>query len=357
MKVVFVHLLNNFSGSPNVLSVVVRGLSARGHQLKLVTSRSEGFLSAISGVEYQYICYKWFKNNRLLTLLFFILAQLELFCKLFFDRKKDQIYYINTVTPVGAILACKLTGKNYYIHVHENMLQKKSFFTLYRLVYRFCNGKSIFVSKYVSEQALQVKDSVIAYNGLSDDFLKRALEHTISLAQRKTILMLCSLRAHKGIYEFIALAENMSQYPFEMVVSDSPEVVSRFMASNSIPPNLNLYSSQTDVHPYYQRARIVLNLSRPDAWVETFGLTLLEAFTYGIPAIGPKVGGPIEIIDNEINGFVLDSRELDLLQEKIQLLMMNDELYLRMSKAAQLKSQAFSSKTMIDIIEKYLDRS
>lgn len=63
---VFIHSLNNFSGSPKVLSILIRQVVAQGHSVELITSGGEGFLSGIPGVKYTDNWYRWC-GSRLLT--------------------------------------------------------------------------------------------------------------------------------------------------------------------------------------------------------------------------------------------------------------------------------------------------
>jgi len=51
--------------------------------------------------------------------------------------------------------------------------------------------------------------------------------------------------------------------------------------------NLQIISRQNDVTPFYNEASIVLNLSDKQRFVETFGLTALEAMSAGLPVIVP----------------------------------------------------------------------
>ena len=61
-----------------------------------------------------------------------------------------------------------------------------------------------------------------------------------------------------------------------------------------------------------------MNLSDPEGWVETFGMTILEAMAYGIPSIAPSAGGPLEIVEDGKNGYCLDVTNLQLVSEKIR---------------------------------------
>ena len=49
-KVICFHLYNDYSGSPRVLSLVIRALVEKGYQVELYTSNTDGFLTGLEGV-------------------------------------------------------------------------------------------------------------------------------------------------------------------------------------------------------------------------------------------------------------------------------------------------------------------
>ena len=353
-KIVFIHSLNNYTGSPNALSVLIRSMVKKGYQVELITSRGEGFLSALEGVRYRYTCYQW-SDNKLKVLLLLLLSQLQLFVFLLFAPKRDTIYYINTIVPFGAAFACRLTGKTSVYHVHENMQQQKVVYHLFRAAYRICNRKSIFVSNYLKETALNCKGGTVVYNALNGTFeevAERYLQRPVN--QKSTILMVASLRRFKGVYEFAELARRMPQYPFELVVNATNEEVAVFRNEIGSIKNLSVYPSQKNLHPFYQRAKLLLQLSHPESCVETFGLTILEAMVYGVPSIAPNVGGPVELVDNDTNGYTVNPHDIPSIIEEIKLLMEDEGLYQQFSEAALRKSAHFSEQTMTQTIENYI---
>jgi glycosyltransferase involved in cell wall biosynthesis len=89
--------------------------------------------------------------------------------------------------------------------------------------------------------------------------------------------------------------------------------------------------------------------------VETFGLTILEAMAFGIPVIVPPVGGPIELVEDGVQGFHIDSRNLDLLKEKVLLLSNNEELCLRMSTEGRKQATKFSPESFAINIRQAID--
>jgi glycosyltransferase involved in cell wall biosynthesis len=356
-KVVCIHLFNNYSGSPKVLMQVVTALIMAGYEVDLITNRSEGFLSNISGITYRYISYKWV-NSKLFTFLFFILAQLQLVAIIIkYYRDKDSILYINTITPFGAAIAGRICNKKIIYHVHEKYINPNFLHKVCQLVYQTSSCFSIFVSKYLQgSYPNKFKSSVVVYNTLEDNFKNEANHFFKSRFEKpSTILMVCSLRGFKGINEFIILSNLLIEYQFELVLSATIEEVNFLKQQNILGDNITVFENQTNLHPFYQRSKLLLNLSDPCKWVETFGLTILEAMAYGIPAIVPNVGGPIELVDDGSNGYLINPKDLDILKEKIVSIMEDTNLYNSFSKNAKLKFREFNNMKMrteiIDIIQ------
>ena len=70
--------------------------------------------------------------------------------------------------------------------------------------------------------------------------------------------------------------------------------------------DLIVYPRQADVAEFYNGASLVLNLSDKDRFIETFGLTALEAMSAGLPVIVPTVGGIAELVEDSVNGYKID---------------------------------------------------
>ncbi len=355
-KIVFINTLNNFSGSPKVLSIVIGELS-RHYDCTLITSRGEGFLSGLEGVGYVYNGYKW-TGRKFGTMLRIVWSHIRVFFMVLFRSGRDTLFYINTITPYSAALACKLTGKRRVYHVHENMRQRKPLYSIFRRTFALCNTKTIFVSKYLEGTACRLKDSRVIYNCLDDGFTDKS-NAWMSSADRVSgtnILFIGSLKRFKGVDEFVALARMLPEYRFEMVVSASEDEISRYFGETEMPANLTIYPLQTDLHPFYRRAKLLLQLSHPDECVETFGLTILEAMAYGVPAIVPNVGGPVELVENGINGFTVNPYDVEDIKSIIKNILTDGELYDRLAAAAFVKCKRFDRNHMLDEIKEYITK-
>ena len=104
-----------------------------------------------------------------------------------------------------------------------------------------------------------------------------------------------------------------------------------------------------DMDPFYAGLDIYINTSLH----EGIPMTILEAMAHGLPIIAPKVGGIPEIIEDGVEGFLIDSRDPQDYAEKCLLLYRDRELWRKMSIAARKKvCNEFSREQMT---EQYLE--
>lgn len=345
------HLLNDFSGSPHVLSTVLDVLVQEGYDVRLNTSATTGFLSS-KPVVTDTTVYRW-HGRGWLQIFLFIITQCQLFFTGLFRYRKYDVFYINTLLPFGAAVAGRLTGKEVICHIHEkyvnpNLMQRLAYWTIKRSA-----TQVIFVSRYLQQQypdLLSPAKRSVVYNVLPLSFTRIADAYVLQPKADKgdnlpAILMVSSLKTYKGVDQFAALAARMPQYTFCLVVSASQQEAHQFHEQHN-HPNLSVYSSQSNIHPFYQQADLVLNLSLPDCCVETFGMTLLEAMRYGLPVIVPPAGGPTELIEDGVNGYLANARDLDDVQQKITHLLENKDLYNRFSEASLRIAKKFDLSVM-----------
>ena len=348
-KIVFIHLLNDYSGSPKVLSQVIKAVQKKGCEVELYSGKSaDGFLTGLTDKYYHYF-YKRF-DNKYLTLITFMLSQVHLFFKLLKHKNEDVIVYVNTMLPFGAALAGKLMGKPVYYHVHESSLSPASFKGFLRTIVQKTASKVLFVSKDVegAESFTGINQQVI-YNALPLDFMKIAVEtpYQHRVDQSFNVLMICSLKAYKGINEFITISKLIQDVPnikFTLVLNAELLEIDAYFQKNELPSNVTLVSRQKNLIPFYEKTNLLLNLSRVDQWVETFGLTIVEAMAFGIPVIVPTVGGPTEIVRDGVDGYLLSSYETDKIAKIIIELSENDEKCQALSQAARKRSENFNEK-------------
>ena len=83
---------------------------------------------------------------------------------------------------------------------------------------------------------------------------------------------------------------------------------------------------------------------------ETFGLVVIEAMENGVPVIATNKGGPLEIIEDGVDGLFFDSTSNDL-EEKIEMLYNNENLKKKLTKHGYAKiREKFDYEKQLNIL-------
>ena len=349
---IFVHLNNDFSGSPKILRDVIEVAESEGIPYKLYVSSSSGhgFLSQFVPKASTF----WFRRSpksRALTFLFLCISQAHLFFKLLFDRDitTASVIYVNALLPFGAKFYALMTRKRLVCHIHELSLSPYIFNQGLLLLNRISANLNIFVSNsHCGLADIKGVDSLIVPNSVEGKLLEEGLGHSYCHKHNGdfVVLMICGAARYKGIPEFFELARRTAQrqpgISFELVLNCSEDQLHRFSAHEDIPDCLSLSSVTDNVAHYYRSASLLVNLSRIDMWIETFGLTLVEAMSFGVPVIAPPLGGPVDIVTHDYDGFLIDSRDLDAIADAVIELYQDEGRHRVMSQSAKAKAQGFS---------------
>tara|TARA_R110000850_G_scaffold120556_5_gene237919 strand:- start:1099 stop:2178 length:1080 start_codon:yes stop_codon:yes gene_type:complete len=340
--IVFFHLYNDRSGSPKVLLQTIRALSKAGYEVETLTSdHLGGFLDNVPGVKRE-IFYRRF-DNKIATLACFLLTQINIFFKSFQYINKDAVFHINTMLPFGAALAGWIMRKKIIYHIHETSVKPALLKRLLRFFISLTATRVIFVSKFLSdEESFLNKNNVVIYN--STDFIPK--EKALHSRRYLKVLMVCSLKEYKGVNEFLDLAKKFDKldepFKFTLVLNSNEEEIGKYFFDFNIPSNLSIIPRQSNLATYYENSDVLLNLSRPDQCIETYGLTIVEGMSYGLPVIVPPVGGPKELVEDGVQGYLESCYEIDKISSYIMRLNSEPELYKELSLNARKRSLDFS---------------
>ena len=345
--IIFCHLLNDRSGSPTVLRSTLDALEAREQGLLFVGSQGRGVLEEAGVPARRY----WYRRSRyrLITLFTFFASQVALYRTLAraTEIPGDAVVFVNTLLPFAAMLWGRRTGRRVIVHVHEVSITPGPL----RRLLTSCARRSADLLLYVSNDhrarlPIEGPPALILPNPVGAALVARAEAHApCQDRQQFRVLMLASLRGYKGIGEFMTLAEGLrkrTDISFDLVLNAEADDVAAFARRHSDAANVTIHPRTNDPAQFYSNADLVLNLSRVDEWIETFGLTLIEAMTFGLPVIAPPVGGPVEIVTHGTDGYCIDSRDSEALCEAVLKLADDPETYEAMARAARKRAQDFS---------------
>ena len=268
--IVFVHLNNDLSGSPKVLSDVIKVTNELNIKNKLYVSNSSefGFLSN-STSKISLYWYKRTAKNRFLTFLSLCISQAHLFIKLLLDKEitSDSVIYVNTLLPFGAKLYAILMRKRMICHIHEISLTPYLFYRSLVALNRHSSDLNIYVSKehYRISGDKRIESKVLP-NAVDNHFLSNGKHHPYNhkIDGKFKVTMICGAARYKGIPEFLKIAINqISNEKREITLITHYQFISTVLDKNlNILNRWYLWDNNThptESHKYFEVYKSLIN--------------------------------------------------------------------------------------------------
>jgi N-acetylglucosaminyldiphosphoundecaprenol N-acetyl-beta-D-mannosaminyltransferase len=180
----------------------------------------------------------------------------------------------------------------------------------------------------------------------------------ISELKNKQIISVGRLSPEKGFLDLIDI--------FSEVVESNPEwelhIVGDGQEKDPIIRKINELELENNVvlHGYQNKdyiENLMLNSSIyiMASYEESFGITLIEAQSYGLPCIAfDSARGATEIITNDVNGYLIFNRNKQLMIERMNYLMNNEEVRLIFGSESRKNSYNFSVENVSKIWVNFL---
>jgi glycosyltransferase involved in cell wall biosynthesis len=89
----------------------------------------------------------------------------------------------------------------------------------------------------------------------------------------------------------------------------------------------------------------------PSTWLEPCPAVALEAMMMGKPVIASRIGGLVDIVDDDVNGYLVPPGDPIALRESMENLLRDEGLRKRMGEAAQIKAKNFQASHVVPRIE------
>lgn len=112
------------------------------------------------------------------------------------------------------------------------------------------------------------------------------------------------------------------------------------VADQDLSDRIFFYGEQSDPKPYFESMDIFIHASNH----EPFGLVIVEAMATGIPVIATDSGGPLDIIDPGVDGFLYPFGDAASLANHIRYFIAHPHLLDPMGTAARTKAETFSAE-------------
>lgn len=207
---------------------------------------------------------------------------------------------------------------------------------------------SLWLKKCVEESFLKNKDIRLIYNGIDLENFKKTnkseARKELGFSENKKIVLFSANGGVKNPFkggEFVFQAfeklKNRNDILFLNIGGESGQKSENWQDFGYVkdPKTMVKLYSAADIYLFPTLA-------------ETFGMTVVEAMSCGLPVVTFETGGVPEIVENGKSGFVVEYKNGKYLVEALEKLLDNDELREKMAENAVNASKNFSSERMAD---------
>lgn len=211
---------------------------------------------------------------------------------------------------------------------------------------RLCRA-AINVSRYTAEQSLpKALPKPVIYNSISLDRFDagRNLREELGLCPDHVVVaFLGQIREIKGVADFITMARKIPDPNARFLIAGECRDPKKFPGSYSETdlldmaagdPRIRYIGYVKDVENVYQTTDIVVVPSR---WQEPLGLINLEAGACRKPVVATRVGGIPEVVEDGVNGFLVEPGDVDALTARVAALIGDPSLRTRMGEAGRTR--------------------
>lgn len=366
--ILFIHSSAELYGSDRSLLNIIKHLDKKKYKCFVVLP-SEGKLKdeleRIDGCSvsiYPYAVLRR-KNLSFLGMINYLkqtVSSIHYFKKFIYDSKIDIIYTNTSVVFSGAI-AAKLTKKRSIWHIREiisNPLERKIIATIVNLFSHkiICNSVAT-LDAITNKEKGTVIYNVIDTDDVTDIALKKDNTITIGMAGR--------INRWKGQKLFIEAADQvLKEYPATkfLIAGDVfsgeeylKEELLDYVKLIGRTEQIEFLGLLNNMNDFYGLVDIFV---LPSIKPEPFGLVILEAMARKIPVIATNHGGPVEIIQNEENGFLVSYADSEELANKMLDLIIHEDKRKFIGENGYLNQRSrFSISSYMESLESLLDKT
>jgi glycosyltransferase involved in cell wall biosynthesis len=289
----------------------------------------------------------------------------DLYVYLYYIKKENyNLLFISNSSP-WMFLILNIIEKNtiYFAHSYPNQYLS-SFYFLIKLIPKFFSQSSniVTVSRFSKRQFIKylgVKPSIISVihnSSIQPSIKKLNYNSTID----KVVLTVGRLSNEKNPLIWLDVAESLSKIEpnvqFIWVGADSyeKESIMKIIDKKELGQKVKIIEYVDDPSFYYRLASVYFQPSL----MESHGIAVIDAMSYGIPCVVSKIGGLTESVTNEETGFLLEPDDVNGFVKKLQTILSDSILYHYLGKngktaVAKLFSENIQKQKIFNIYKNY----
>jgi glycosyltransferase involved in cell wall biosynthesis len=169
------------------------------------------------------------------------------------------------------------------------------------------------------------------------------------------------IRQIKGLDDFVAMAKRITGKNIHFLIAGQcraksvmPDAYSReeLMALIATDSRIRYCGYLDQIEDLYRTSNIVV---APSRWQEPFGLVCIETGAAGLPLVTTRVGGIPEIIEDGVNGMMVDPGDVTALTDKVQQLIDDPTLRATLGKNARIHVERDFTEKPVRALEAFYD--
>ena len=394
-NVLYVHSSSQLWGSDRCLYHMLKLIDRRMYQPCVILPRKGPLSERIEALDIDIvyplcmsIVYRF--RNPMKCFFYFVKLFIEvIWLTILLKRRRIALVHVNTSSTIGPLIAARLCHVPAICHLREIRISPRIIGRALVTTVNLLASHVISISKAVADFAntgwIKPLSSEIIHDGLdSPEYGGQKTDDRNSVLGPsssvfclppgcKVVSVIGRITFWKGIHVFIDAAKivlrNLPDTYFLIVgASDTKQSakyqkrleddVRKLVVSEAEPSAVSNHIIFTgfvnDIHEILHRTDVFV---LPSVYPEPFGMIVIEAMLAGKPVVATSHGGPIELIEDGKEGFLVEPNDHRQLAEKIAVLIKDPSLCKEIGRRAQLRvARDFQMCKTMDSIHRTYNR-
>lgn len=334
---------NSLKGAERMLFNLIRGLNNKEYKPIVFMPKSNQFMDEFSSlcktncIDYEFLNqypYYIFNNNDNRMPINISTQEAILEIEHLLRKHNIGVVIVNTLVSMPAILAARKLGLPVITWVHgildpvsargiaSNISFERQLY-LDRMLLSLSNEVV-----YCSDWTKRYYDSYIDTPGVTIN--NWTIEKSKVESPEGTCKFVClnTFDKYKGVETLVEAAKivKMKGYEFELdIYGDGAEVVKKALndkiKENNLDEHIKLKGRVVDTSKVYEESSCLVQPS----YLESFGLTVIEAMAHSRPVIVAKSGGPENIVIDGETGYLVEKNDANAIADKMISIILNPE--------------------------------
>ena len=355
-------------GGGSAAQDICLGLVERGHELTILTAHLKGLpkeeiVDRIRVLRLPSLRREAFRAD-FLAMAAYVLSGLQAGFRLI-KRWQPDVIHVHFAVPAGAVgyVLSKLTGVPYLMTVHLGDVPGgapektgkwfKWILPFTRPIWRDAN-RVVAVSKFTRQLALKhyPREMALIPNGVD---LARMRPASIKVNEPPRIVFAGRFMKQKNPVQIVHTLAGLKDLSWECVmIGDGPLIpnVRREISEEGLQERFTLtgWIAPEEVLEWFDKSDILFMPSRS----EGLPVVGVQALAKGLAMVVSDIGGFVDIVDKDRNGFLVGSSNLDGYVKGLQKLLSNQKLLKRYREASLVKATQFDIRHVVDSYQNLL---